>query len=281
MAENSKKELFVILILICIISFSVLGYTKYGLHVAKVEFNEMMRIVDEEVPSLMSEALKNDSLIQNVEVTIQSSVVSSEYHDWYNWTEDCQVIYYVSDSFDTLSHREQYEFIGEHSRDIYYVKEKATQELAPQHSRYRSLFTEENDVLRKIYGQTVFADGNYDAYFKTSENTYKYCEVDDLMNINGEEIWVHPDPSEYLTDVPYVGMDTTNIRKTKLGFYTSSELCRDYYSLRPERRSITYYWRNASGDLLFEAYALDGEVISTVDFRVRPIVSHNLYDKLN
>lgn len=282
MTDKPKKKVFIILVLIsiCIIFLTKYAYTQHRLHLAQEEFNEIMRIVDEDVPPLMCESLKNDPLIQNVEVTIHSSVIPEKYHDWYSWVEDCIVVYTVSDSFDMLSRREQYEFIDNHGSSIYSVKSKITRQLAPLHDSYGSFLSEENDMLCKIYGQTVFTDNNYDVYFKTSKNTYEHCRsVDDLMIVNGKDVWVHPDPSEYTLDAPYVGMDDSYINKTKLGTYSSAERCRDYYSLRPDHRSITYIWRDASGKRLFEAYALAGEVISTTDFRGEKIVAHGPNDK--
>lgn len=148
-------------------------------------------------------------------------------------------------------------------------------------SYYDSPIAEKNDMLQKIYGQVVLPEENYDIYFKTSKNTYKYCGADNLMNINGKEIQAYSDSTKYSLDTPYVGMDAANITETRLGSYTSMEECRDYSALRPEHRSVTYYWRDTSGDLLFEAYALAGEVISTTDFRVKPIISHGPNDKYN
>lgn len=161
------------------------------------------------------------------------------------------------------------------------MKKNITQQLIPQHSYYDSPIAEKNDMLQKIYGQVVLPEENYDIYFKTSKNTYKYCGADNLMNINGKKIQAYSDSTKYSLDTPYVGMDAANITETRLGSYTSMEECRDYSALRPEHRSVTYYWRDTSGDLLFEAYALAGEVISTTDFRVKPIISHGPNDKYN
>lgn len=285
MDRKPKKKLFIILtlIVICIIFFAALRYIQYmkSIYDAKIEFNEIMRVENEEVPNLMCESLKDDSLIKNIEVTIHSSIVPEGDYDWCNWTEDCVVTYIVADSFDTLSQREQYEFIDKHGDNVYYVKKNITQQLIPQHSYYDSPIAEKNDMLQKIYGQVVLPEENYDIYFKTSKNTYKYCGADNLMNINGKEIQAYSDSTKYSLDTPYVGMDAANITETRLGSYTSMEECRDYSALRPEHRSVTYYWRDTSGDLLFEAYALAGEVISTTDFRVKPIISHGPNDKYN
>ena len=37
-----------------------------SIHDAKIEFNEIMRVENEEVPNLMCESLKDDSLIKNI-----------------------------------------------------------------------------------------------------------------------------------------------------------------------------------------------------------------------
>lgn len=69
------------------------------------------------------------------------------------------------------------------------------------------------------------------------------------------------------TDVPYYGMDEDRINSTGLGKCDKSELCRDYYALRPDHRSITYYWYDSSGNVMFKARSYAGEIISTVDYR--------------
>jgi len=53
-----------------------------SIHDAKIEFNEIMRVENEEVPNLMCESLKDDSLIKNIEVTIHSSIVPEGDYDW-------------------------------------------------------------------------------------------------------------------------------------------------------------------------------------------------------
>ena len=70
MDRKPKKKLFIILtlIVICIIFFAALRCIQYmkSIHDAKIEFNEIMRVENEEVPNLMCESLKDDSLIKNI-----------------------------------------------------------------------------------------------------------------------------------------------------------------------------------------------------------------------
>lgn len=75
------------------------------------------------------------------------------------------------------------------------------------------------------------------------------------------------------TNVPYYGMEESRISFTGLGSYNKKELCLDYYALRPERRSVTYYWYDNSGKTMFKARAYAGKVISTADFRGDKLVT--------
>ena len=59
------------------------------------------------------------------------------------------VTYIVADSFDTLSQREQYEFIDKHGDNVYYVKKNITQQLIPQHSYYDSPIAEKMICYKK------------------------------------------------------------------------------------------------------------------------------------
>lgn len=100
------------------------------------------------------------------------------------------------------------------------------------------------DDSYKIYANSVFMNGHC---------VYEYQKK----------------PSHSITsaDAPYYGMDAEFIGNTKLGSPDETELCRDYYALKPERRSITYKWYDTNGRLVFSAYALNGKVISVTDFR--------------
>lgn len=69
--------------------------------------------------------------------------------------------------------------------------------------------------------------------------------------------------------VPYVGMKEYMLNTTSLREPTEIELCRDYYSLRPERRSKTYIWR-VDGVVIFSAHVLVDTVISVYDNRTPP-----------
>lgn len=69
------------------------------------------------------------------------------------------------------------------------------------------------------------------------------------------------------TNLPYYGMDESQINSTGLGSFDESELCRDYYALDYDHRSITYYWYDNSGDVIFKARSLAGIIITTVDYR--------------
>ena len=104
-----------------------------------------------------------------------------------------------------------------------------------------------------------------------------YKSGEDIYNVytssvykNGKRVYEYNKaPGHNITsaDAPYYGMDAKYIGDTQLGSPDETELCRDYHSLKPERRSVTYKWYDSKGKLIFSAYALNGKVISVTDFR--------------
>lgn len=44
------------------------------------------------------------------------------------------------------------------------------------------------------------------------------------------------------SSVPYEGMPESSINNTSLGHYTTKELCKDFYKLKPSHRSVEYRW---------------------------------------
>lgn len=122
-------------------------------------------------------------------------------------------------------------------------------------------------------------------YYLTSHTELGTCDVNIERYICGDDSYIiftmsvykngdcvyeyKAPPSSSITsaDAPYYGMDAKFIGNTKLGSPDKTELCRDYHSLKPERRSITYKWYDSKGKLIFSAYALNGKVISVTDFR--------------
>lgn len=85
----------------------------------------------------------------------------------------------------------------------------------------------------------------------------------------------------HVADIPYYGMDENYINNTNLGPYDERELCRDYYALEYDHRSITYYWYDENGSEIFSAYALAGKVISTVDKRNGGFKTDSTSDHIN
>ena len=70
-----------------------------------------------------------------------------------------------------------------------------------------------------------------------------------------------------IAEIPFYGMTEENINYTGLGRYSNRELCRDYYLLESDHRSITFYWYDNAGKLIFKARTYGGKVITTVDYR--------------
>lgn len=71
----------------------------------------------------------------------------------------------------------------------------------------------------------------------------------------------------YKNDIPFEGMDDYYISKTILGDYDSMELCRDFEFLDRDHQSVTYYWYDTEGNVVFIVHTLAGEVISVTDNR--------------
>ena len=101
-----------------------------------------------------------------------------------------------------------------------------------------------------------------------------YKSGDDTYNVytssvykNGKCVYEYISSSIISAEVPFVGMDSSYIGKTQLGRPDETELCQDYYVLKPERRSATYKWYASNGKMIYYAFALDGEVISVTDYR--------------
>lgn len=76
-----------------------------------------------------------------------------------------------------------------------------------------------------------------------------------------------PNTSTKLNTVPYYGMSASEVSHTSLGEPDEVELCTDFYLLRPERRSATYRWNDASGKMIFYAHAYGGKIIDVSDYR--------------
>ena len=105
---------------------------------------------------------------------------------------------------------------------------------------------------------------------------YSYGYVD-TRTVAIDEDWVyHKEENPYeniwntggvVAKAPYDGMNASQISQTDIGPPDEIEKCRDYYALRPERRSVTYRWYDDNGKLEFYAYALAGEIISVTDYR--------------
>lgn len=117
-----------------------------------------------------------------------------------------------------------------------------------------SVTTPKGRVYKYSYGyvnsRTVEIDGDW-VYYK-DVNPY-------------EDIWDTSDA--VVAKVPYEGMSASRISDTALGPPDEIEKCWNYYSLRPERRSVTYRWYNDKGQFEYYAYAIAGEVISVTDYR--------------
>lgn len=87
--------------------------------------------------------------------------------------------------------------------------------------------------------------------YKNGEPVYEYTKKDIVV----------------MYDKPFIGMKDDYIGNTKLGKPDKTELCRDYYALRPERRSVTYRWYDHEGKTICCVRSHNGEVTSVIDYR--------------
>lgn len=104
--------------------------------------------------------------------------------------------------------------------------------------------------------------------FVCGDDNYKIYTTS--VFLNGEKVYEYkrePGYSVTSADAPYIGMDIEFIGSTKLGRPDKTELCRDYYALRPERRTITYKWYDSKGKMIYYAFAINGKITSVTDYR--------------
>lgn len=211
----------------------------------RTEFEAIMAAVDKDVPGIMYPQLLDSPLIRDVEIDINSSVTPVKNHDFYYWTEQCTVTFYLSDEFDTFHDKRQYQFIDEYGNRVYNLKSKTIRDLLPNHRAYAGYLTEENDYLERIYGKRVFEKTEYDILFKTSRNIYQYSrDIDNYFVKNGKDHWVRSEAEKKREPAPYVGMFESLISFTDLGKPTVVEKCIDFYLLKPSHRYKKYTWYN-------------------------------------
>lgn len=122
----------------------------------------------------------------------------------------------------------------------------------------------------------IYCNGDQYRVYTSTRSIYLNGEQvhDDYWNSDSHKSVVYGDDfADYdytpavKADAPYYGMPAIQVTKTKLGAPDEVEKCKDYYALRPERRTIKYRWNDADGMVLFAALTMDGKVISVTDFR--------------
>lgn len=242
----SDKKTLIVVSIVFLLLFGLVGIAVHNsaeVEKSKTEFESILATVDQDVPDIMCLQLSDSSLIKDIEIDIRSSVEHVENYDFYNWTEYCKVIFYISDGFDTYRDSKQYQFIEDYGEQVYSLKAKAIHDLLPKHSAYTGYLTDENDALKEIYGKHVFYKPEYDVLFKTSSNTYQYSRrIDDYFVKNGKDHWVRSEVEKKSTPAPYVGMFESMISFTDLGKPTVVEKCIDFDLLKPSRRYKKYKW---------------------------------------
>ena len=86
-----RKKIFTIVLILVACIF---GLYLIKAIIIKIEFSKIMSTVDEQIPSLMQAQLIDSNMIQDVHITIDSSVLPED--EWYLWLEDCKVIFDLS-----------------------------------------------------------------------------------------------------------------------------------------------------------------------------------------
>lgn len=218
-----RKKIFTIVLILVACIF---GLYLIKAIIIKIEFSKIMSTVDEQIPSLMQAQLIDSNMIQDVHITIDSSVLPED--EWYLWLEDCKVIFDLSDEFDDLDISSQYDFIKFHGDLVRKIKKNITDNILPTHQLYSTFLSKENQNLQFIYNKSVFSDQKFDIIFTTSNNTYKYSiYMDGWFVKNQKEIWLPTDSQEDDSDFkilcPYRLAIGANGRYT----YYCREICSD------------------------------------------------------
>lgn len=275
---KNRNVVLALLSLVCITIVLVVSINSLKLRSIKNEFENILWMVNHTAPEEIKSELLEYDWVTDVSVQINSSLYPDKFHDWMDWNEVYEIRYIVPDAFDSLTIEEKYTVIDRIGNNVTLSIEGIVNSAVPNHSRYTraSILSDESKYLQKIYGQTVFYYSNVDIYFQTNTTTYMYSGIDHHFSQNGKEMWV---PKECYLDAPVPGMKECDIAETKLGIWSSYENCLDYYKLREDHRSTHYYWRDSSGNTIFEVYVLAGEVLTTYDLRVSPMIVKNKYDE--
>ena len=228
--------IIIILAVCCISPLLFFGIRNgYHKHVFIKMLEESKYVVEEKLPPLLEE----EEWVDSVSCKFSADVERVSWSSYYHWTEYCEAIIYVDDEIDQWSDKEQYEFIDDLGDEVGWHIQCIMEEEYPYYWDYNEIY----GILRDIYGQCVFRQPEQDVIFKTSKNTYRYLDIDDYYERNGEGIDVStPDEIPRGTHMPYVGMSESGINSTCLGPPTTMEKCKDFYSLKASHRWTKYKW---------------------------------------
>ena len=143
----------------------------------------------------------------------------------------------------------------------------ATIDLSQEGLSYREIYYVLTAISNYEYDKDFFSI----IFFDITDH-YETTLVNDrpALEYRGKVIWIENNENSvdsYICDVPYYGMDESYILCTSLGSYDDYELCRDYAALDRDHQSITYYWYDNIGEVIFEARTYGGKVITTIDYR--------------
>ena len=274
-----------VLLLVILLGAHFLFAKRIKNQIYKAHFETVLQNVDTYVPAALKEALKGNEWVIDVSVSMDSSLVDNERHNWFEWEENLCVTYRVKDEFDELPNLEKYYIIAELGEQVEPTKKQVAREIVPNYERYSNLeyLSDNAEMLEAVYGKRVVQFPRHTVLLVTENNEYRYTNFKYFIVQNGIEIEIPELIEAYratiTTPEPYPGMSEVEITQTKLGCYSSFERCASYDALRPDHQMTTYYWKDKSGKVYFEVDVLNKKVISTVDYREKPMKTRNIWDE--
>lgn len=276
---NKRTRILSIIVLFC--GFCIaFGGCLFRLKTLKLEneFEQVKTDIEEKVPSNVSDILRNNDWVHDVEVSIRSSLVENKKYDWFDWNEDCNVVFYMKDDFDALTDKEKCAIINEMEFKASTVFISTIPSTVPAYRKFEAMIIGERNmnVYRRHFGKSLLLNLNSNVTLVTDKNKYEYCS-NHTFKINGEYIYVKELDTRF--PEPYVGMDEKYILHTELGYYS---YYKDYAKgVKIDRRIRTYYWEDpVSGKRIFEALLFGETVHSICDYRTSPATIKDACDDL-
>lgn len=146
----------------------------------------------------VSEKLKDLDLEFETDVKA-SGTLSFEMNSasWYCWRESWSVTLYVSDRFDSIGDRRQYEYLCDYQRQAKSALRDVVEEKLPETYELKQSVTEQ---IQKRKSDHIWYDDDYSFIVETAENRYEYSPKTnayyDYFVLNGKEHYIKKDRKE-------------------------------------------------------------------------------------